>query len=302
MTGLLLATLMLAQPQDTGQWRHVTSAEGLPPGEVRAVLPSSDGTVWFAVRGEGLSQLDGGMWQDVLVNDGLASNGVAALRETGNGTLWAVGQGGYAVRHEGVWRPFTDLGGRNTRVVFSVTLSADGATQWFAASGFAARHDPDGWSHFDTTNGLPHLAVHQVWIDRTGDTWFACRRGVARLRNDTIEVFYPDVNFRSIVEDRSGRLWFGTGGSGIFTYEDGRWRRDMDGQTVLPTVVDANGHVWARTEGAGAYRYDGQSWSQMTMREGMLSDVIFDIAQAPDGSLWFATDRGASRYTPDESP
>jgi len=187
-------------------------------------------------------------------------------------------------------------------VVFSVTLSPDGATQWFAASGFAARHDAAGWTHFDATKGLPHTVVHQVWVDRTGDTWFACRRGVARLRNGAVEVFYRDVNFRSIVEDGSGRLWFGTGGNGIFVHEDGTWRQDMNGETVLPTVVGADGHIWARTEGAGAYRYDGTSWSQVTVADGLLSDVIFDIALAPDGSLWFATDRGASRYTPDEGP
>ncbi|NNG17839.1 MAG: hypothetical protein HKM89_15295 [Gemmatimonadales bacterium] len=280
-----------------GSWQHITPADGLPAGEVRTVFSSSTGVVWFGVRGQGLAALDGEAWQYVTMEDGLVSNGVAGLEEV-RGALWAVGQGGYSLLEDGRWQSFADVGGRVTRVVFSLTTSAEGAVQWFGANGFAARLDSTGWTHYGTADGLPHAVVHQVWTDRAGATWFACRRGLARLHEGAFEVFHPEVNFRSIVEDTAGRLWFGTGGNGVLVYSEGRWEQHMDGQTVLPSLVDGRGHVWARTEGAGVYRHDGRRWIQYTTADGLLSDVVYAIASGDDGSIWFGTDRGASRHSP----
>ncbi len=295
MTGLLIGSLMLTQVPGAGRWQHLTPADGLPEGEVRAVLGTSSGSVWFAVRGRGLAVLDNGRWRHVTTEDGLVSNGIAGLREI-RGDIWAVGQGGYSVLEDGQWRPHSDLGGRSTRVVFTLTRSGDGTGLWFGAAGFAARLDSADWTYLGTADGLPHAVVHQVWEGSDGATWFACRRGVARLHDGKLEVFHPGVNFRSIVEDGAGRLWFGTSGSGVWVFAAGRWEQYLDGQTVLPSFVDTNGHVWAQTEGSGVYRYDGDRWVRYTTADGLLSDVVYDIAGAHDGSIWFGTDRGASRY------
>ncbi len=293
MNGLLLASLLLAQGPADGAWTHFGPSSGLPEGEVRAVLPDSAGAVWFAVRG-GLAVLERGRWRVVTQEDGLVSNGVAGLHEVG-GALWAVGLGGYSVREDGRWRAVADIAGRSTRVVFSLTV-APGGTLWLAANGFAARRDPAGWTHFGPEQGLPHAVVHQVWVDRTGAAWFACRRGLARLRDGAVEVFHPEINFRSIVEDRDGRLWFGTGGDGVLAYHGDRWERHLEGRAALPSLVDARGDVWALTEGEGALRWDGRRWASLTTADGLPSDVVYAIAEAADGAIWFGTDRGASRY------
>ena len=130
---LLVATLLTLQSPLTGTWHHVTRADGLPGNEVRAVLSTTTGTVWFAVRGLGLAAFDGSTWRYATAEDGLVSNGVAAIREVGD-AIWAVGQGGYSVLTDGVWRPFDSVGDRRTRVVFSVTTSERGEL-WLAANG-----------------------------------------------------------------------------------------------------------------------------------------------------------------------
>ena len=297
MISLLVAGAFLTQLSEIGTWEHVTVADGLPAEEVRAVLGSSTGAVWFAVRAHGLAVMDQGAWSYYTTADGLVSNGVADLREV-RGAIWAVGQGGYSILRWGGLEPFTEIGGRATRVVFSLTPSADGVSLWLGASGFAGRWDSDGWTHVDAADGLPHSVVHQALTGRDDVTWFACRRGLARLRDGTLEVFHPDVNFRSIVEDGAGRLWFGTAGHGVFAYSEGDWEQYLDGQTILPSVADSEGTIWAITEGAGVYRYDGEDWTQYTTDDGLLSNVVYDIELARDGSIWFGTDRGASGLTP----
>ena len=59
--------------------------------------------------------------------------------------------------------------------------------------------------------------------------------------------------------------------------------------------------VWASTEDAGVFRYNGQTWTQYTTTDGLLSNVVFDIGGGSDGSIWFATDSGASRLSAEQS-
>ncbi len=286
---LFTAALLLQAPG--GTWTHLTVADGLPQGEVRALLFGPEGSEWFAVRDVGLAQRRSGQWVTHNEESGLVSNGVAGLALLG-GEVLAVGFGGWSVLRDGAWQAHPDVGGRTARVVFSVTPH-DGAL-WFGAVGFAARLEGDGWRHWTTEDGLPHQVVHQVLVDRSGSAWFACRRGLARLVDGEFEVFRPDLNFRSIVEDDSSRIWFGTS-DGIWAYHAGEWQQFLPGSTVMPATVDRNGILWAMTEEQGAFSFDGSEWRRYGEAEGLLSNVIFDIAQAPDGAIWFATDRGASR-------
>lgn len=297
MKGLFIIGALLTQPAAAGDWLHLTQADGLPAGQVRTILAAETGEVWFGIRGKGLATYDNGRWSYATADDGLLSNGAAAMAES-QGKLWAAGPGGYSVRDSGRWQGFSDLGGRTTRVVFSITPSRDGKSLWFGANGFAARMDEQEWTFVEPADGLPHRVVHQVWVDRKGAAWFACRRGLARMEGGSLEVFRPEVNFRSIVEDGQGRLWFGTGGQGVLQFSNGDWKEHLAGTTALPSWVDAQGRIWSRTEGDGAYRYDGRSWVRFTKADGLLSDVVFAIAGAKDGSIWFGTDQGASRYSP----
>ena len=45
------------------------------------------------------------------------------------------------------------------------------------------------------------------------------------------------------------------------------------------------------------YRNDGEGWIQYTTADGLLSDVVYSIAEASDGSIWFGCDRGACQYS-----
>lgn len=48
--------------------------------------------------------------------------------------------------------------------------------------------------------------------------------------------------------------------------------------------------------GNGAYRYDGETPSRLGEEDGLPSDEVFDIAETSDGTLWFATRKGLSKF------
>jgi ligand-binding sensor domain-containing protein len=54
--------------------------------------------------------------------------------------------------------------------------------------------------------------------------------------------------------------------------------------------------VWAGTWGGGAARFDGKAWSNLTTAEGLAGNIVYSIAEQPDGVLWFGTNKGLSRF------
>ncbi len=72
----------------------------------------------------------------------------------------------------------------------------------------------------------------------------------------------------TMLEDRSGNVWFGFGGSNFLRFE---LKSKPDGFTI----VDDEGHP----RGRGVSRYDGQVFENFTSADGLVNDIVMDIAE-----------------------
>ncbi|MBM4130781.1 hypothetical protein FJ250_07100 [bacterium] len=59
---------------------------------------------------------------------------------------------------------------------------------------------------------------------------------------------------------------------------------------------DHRGHLWFGTNGDGVIRYDGAALTAFGPREGFSGEAVRGIAEDADGNVWFATDRGLTKY------
>ncbi|NOU00097.1 MAG: regulator, partial [Gallionella sp.] len=50
------------------------------------------------------------------------------------------------------------------------------------------------------------------------------------------------------------------------------------------------------TWGGGVSRFDGKRWRNYSTKDGLAGDIVYSIAQEPNGVLWFGTNNGLSRY------
>jgi ligand-binding sensor domain-containing protein len=104
----------------------------------------------------------------------------------------------------------------------------------------------------------------------------------------------------SVLEDRSGNLWFGTR-DGVSRYDGATWKTfptpggvAFDG--VKSILGDRSGNLWFGTNYGGVSRYDGATWRTFTTADGLAHNTVNSIAEDRSGTLWFATEGGASRF------
>ena len=65
--------------------------------------------------------------------------------------------------------------------------------------------------------------------------------------------------------------------------------------TVTAMGQDSRGYLWIGTQ-TGLYRYDGARAQKMTEVEGLIGHYVVDLLIAPDGTPWFAGNRGIAYY------
>lgn len=110
------------------------------------------------------------------------------------------------------------------------------------------------------------------------------------------------TNIQSIIEDKSGNLWFGTKGGGVAKYDGQNFtnftqNEGLGNNNVSCLFEDENGNLWFGTWGGGVTKYDGQTFTRFTAKEGLSSDYVFSIMGDRSGNLWIGTwQGGVSKY------
>jgi signal transduction histidine kinase/streptogramin lyase len=89
----------------------------------------------------------------------------------------------------------------------------------------------------------------------------------------------------------------GTGGNGLFVWENGGFRQvlapDQVAQGVRQLVIAKNGLVWFANL-SGLYQFDGRTTTRV-MASTSTDQAVASLAEGPDGSIWYGTFGGFLR-------
>ena len=252
-----------------GELSRAPGAPALETADVRSILEASDGTLWVGTQGQGVLR-----WRTdrawPIAADELAGSTVEALAEDAHGNVWI---------------------GTNERGLLRCT-----------SVGIIAR--------FGVAEGLSHHRVRSVHADREGNLWIGTfGGGLNRLRDGTFTAFstmdgLSGDGIWSVLEGEDGAIWVATE-KGLdrivrnravdFPGED-----RLAGLDVLSLHRNAEGVLWVGTYGDGLFRRDGRGWTQVTAADGLAGDLVYVMADGPDGALWVGTRTGLSRIEGEE--
>ena len=295
----------LGSPMGTSPWtlgyRNATLEVYRPPQpSPLASLPSSRILVTAPFRQDwlvstlntGVLRWDGTALTPLLTPGQLNRQPAYAVLEDYEGALWLGLFGGGAWRLSGQYRTLPGRDDARLAAPF-VHLSRDRAGLHAATR-----------SHLYTLDDGLRI-VHTYDVSQVGRIAHA-RDGTAfvvssiYLRNAAGRRLLAEANwFSSARIDGGDTLWLGTYGGGLRRRVRGRELPAMPlphgVQVVEDLVPGTHGAMWVLTRSHGALRYRNGMWTAFGRREGLSSDAVFSLFEAPDSTVWLGTDLGLVR-------
>ncbi len=256
-------------------------------------------------------------------------NGITDMAVDKEGYLWATSSGGVArwnLADHTCTRYAVEPGLRDHR--FNSVAAAPDGTLWFGTADGVAHFDGTGWTTYGYEDGLPSEWFRSIFVAPDGAVWAGTlREGVARFDGQTWMAYTEkdglvDDAVMAIAAAPDGAVWFGTCGLtgpaspepprcyGVSRFDGQSWTTftEADGlgyNRVSAIAVAADGALWFATlpiswedvsGKGGVSRFDGAGWLTFNEDNGLASNLVYAIAVAPDGALWFGTAEGVSRY------
>jgi signal transduction histidine kinase/ligand-binding sensor domain-containing protein len=233
-------------------------------GYVQGICPGRDGGLWIVIDGE-VRKWDGhALSEDRGPNPGNAT--VVTMLETRSGVL-------------------------------AMGTSSDGLYLLFPNRTVL---------HFNHANGFPSDWIRCLYSDREGTLWVgAGSDGLIALRPGKIETLDPPDHWQgcvplSVATSRSGAIWVGSEGAGIYRFSDNSWTHFAESAGLSNLFVwcvseDSTGRMWAGTWGGGMFIQQGDHFVIPPGLQGVNMPMPA-ILQASDGVTWIGTASGLLRY------
>jgi len=312
----------------------MTTADGLSDDFVRAVFQDAAGTIWLGTNRGGLDRIAHGKVTAMRAggSGGLSSNVVLALAEAG-GALWIGTPDGLSRLRDGRLTLFTTADGLPDDFVRSRYTDRDGSL-WIGTRNGLSHYAAGRFTTYSRTDGLGGDLIGSILRARDGALWVGTFGGLSRFdgngfRNFTTRDGLGGNAITALAEDDEGTLWVAAHGAGITRMRDGVFTAlpaagsgvglPREIYSLLADSDRAGGSVWmgsakgvyrvriaaldAYAKGRAAGAAVGVAVDAFGVADGLrISECSSGGHPAAwrmtDGSLWFATVKGAAAIQP----
>jgi ligand-binding sensor domain-containing protein len=278
--------------------RAWTKRDGLPGAWVSDVLASRTGYLWLATT-DGLVRFDGVSFTIFnRMNAGLPADRVRALHEGRDGRLWVGTSRGLAVGDARGRGPFARVRAIPDLRIDSIDEDGEGVL-WVMTTEGVWRLQGERVTSLGAVS-FPHGESYRMLRgDPSGGFWLATAHGLVRVdRSGATTTFavregLPSDDVMSVLTDRDGAIWAGTGKGVARRPKGGTFERvpAAGSRIVIDLAQDRDGNVWAATRD-GLLRVAGGRPQLMGRAEGLPDEHIHALAEDADGNLWLGTEAG----------
>ncbi len=275
--------------------------EGMPNMIVWDIYQDSDGFLWVATGGGGLSRFDGSSFHTYDTDDGLRDNFTHTIFEDQRNRLWVSSYYGGVARFEG-GEPVYQFTDTKLDEEFSPKIYQDDTGDiWFATyeSGVFI-YDGRELEQVTEDDGLASNTVWDIHFGTDEEVWVATSEGVSVLKEGYVENHTPDDGLSGdsvfrIIKGEEGDLWLATN-NGITRY-DGEFHQITEiGNNQLGSVFDiafnSNDELWIGTELGGIFVLENgnpSKYNRFTNRNGLSSNYIYRLYEDRNDNMWVGT-------------
>jgi signal transduction histidine kinase/ligand-binding sensor domain-containing protein len=205
--------------------------------------------------------------------------------------MWVGLRGGLLRLFENTFRFAGPLDGLNHDGVRTAAVGPDGSV--WVATAHALNRFVGG-----IRRSYPVVQGRALLTDRSGTMWVATDDAVGRFVNGMlIAEPIPEVADSRVhaLASTSKGLWLCTAFRGIKSWRAGALTSHL-ARPCSALIADRQDRLWAGLGTGGVALLDGDGVRTLTERDGLAPGLVLQIVEGRDGSLWFATSGGVSRY------
>jgi ligand-binding sensor domain-containing protein len=238
---------------------------------------------------------------------------VRSIKRDRKGNIWLVSNEGI-IRYDG--KSFTNITSKVSSARFWNVLEDRKGNFWFASLDSGAYYyNGKTFQHFTTRDGLVNDRVGNIYEDKTGNIWFGTENGASCYDGKSfrtvkmkeaasftstdsfhISVYQhpiPEDSWlhnavNAIIEDKTGKLWFGTRGyASVYDGKTFTTITNKDGRSfanVRSIIKDKKGNIWLGGFD-GLWRYDGSTFTNFTQ------NFVGYIYEDKKGNIWTNSQR-----------
>jgi ligand-binding sensor domain-containing protein len=236
----------------------------------RNIIQDRKGNIWIA-SWEGIFKYDGKSF--VNITSKVSSARFFSVLEDRKGNLWfgSIGSGIYYYNGKS-FRNYTIKEGLSGNGVTCIYEDKAGNI-WLGTEAGASRYDGKSFRNFKMSEAPPVTKADSVHVT------------VYQHRLPEVSWMHNDVN--SIIEDKTGKLWFGTRGY-AFMYDGKTFTAitNMDGKpfaNVRSMITDKKGNIWLGGND-GLWRYNGSTFTNFTQK------FVGYIYEDKKGNIWTSSE------------
>ena len=253
---------------------------------------------------------------------------------------------------------FTTKEGLSGNTIRDISQDVQGNI-WFATNNGVSKYNPagkaNGFTNYTVEDGLIDNEVWSILIDKSGIIWFGTNGGVCRfdpnLKSAGKAAFsafplpaadlsnFPNVYpapklVNCIFQDKSGIIWFGTNGGGLYSYYPSASQLQSAGLVANPILSlgdeknnlthftendglcnnfinniyeDSHGRLWVSSRFGGVSRINISktnssmknkiTFTTITNKNGLSNNFVWNVYEDKKGDFWFATaGNGVDKY------
>lgn len=311
------------------QFTNYDKSSGLGGNFIYSIFRDSKNQLWIGTSQKGLSILNASGFTNYNASNGFADVKVKAICEDDLGNIYLGTDGEGVYIYDGTeYKPCPGL----TKKYIRGMLKDKNGNIWIATAGngllkLTPDADAPQITVYNVNDGLLSSRLTCLHIDKRGRVWYGTEsNGIGLVENDQVQKTYLRTkeglrsnSIRSLAEDKSGHLWIGTAGSGIASVPLYQSIQDLkinsydhkDGLTssnVYLLTVDSKNNLFVGSETGLDYisltqQRKIESIKHFSKGEGFVGVETCQnsVFNDPDGTIWFGSINGLSRYNPANS-
>lgn len=286
-------------------------AGGFITNNVKTICEDREGNIWSGNYGEGLTQITNKVFSVYPFGNDIYGNGIFSIYTdklyqwigTGNGLLKLDKNSDKIIKFYGMYS-------RLPKDKVTAIYSTDGKELWIGTEGngvFRMETLTEKISKYSLGIGELENSV-TVITGKKEYIWIGTKKGLCSINSNSNNIKWYSISqgglphnyIHGLYADNAGRLWISSHSNTLAYISEEKIHKFpvSSGNGILtfgPITEDADSRIWAGTNGNGIFIIDSDSVTNLTTRDGLLSDFCYSIICDNSNQVWVGHKDGLSK-------